>query len=43
MLKMTKIKLELITDPHMYVFFERCIREEFLLFLIDIVKPFLNI
>ena len=33
MLKMTKVKLELIIDPDMYIFFEEV---EFLVFLMDI-------
>ena len=28
MLNMTKIKLELISDPDMYIFFEKCMRGE---------------
>ena len=42
-LKMTKIKSGLITDPDMYVFFEKRTRVEFLIFLIHIAKPTINI
>ena len=42
MLKMT-IKLELITDPDMYIFIEKGTRVEFLVFLKDIVKSTVNI
>ena len=36
---MTKTKLELIPDSDMYLFFEKVREVEFLIFLIDIVKP----
>ena len=43
-LEMTKIKLELITDCDMYIFFEKKEQEfEFLIFLIIIVKSTINI
>ena len=42
MLKMTKIELELIPDPDMYIFFEKGTRVEFM-FLIDTAKPAINI
>ena len=42
--KITKIELELISDRDMYIFFEKGTREvEFLIFLIDIAKPTINI
>ena len=43
MLKMTKIKLELITDPDMHIFFEKVLELEFLIFLIVLAKPTINI
>ena len=43
MLKITKIDLELIPDPDMYIFFEKGTSEGFLIFLIDIAKPTINI
>ena len=43
MLKTTKIKFELITGPDMYIFFEKVQEVEFLIFLIDIAKPAINI
>ena len=43
MLKMTKIVLELIPDPDMYVFFAKGTNVEFLIFLIAITKPTINI
>ena len=43
MLKITKIELELIPDPDMYIFFEKGTSGAFLLFLIDIAKPTINI
>ena len=42
MLKMTKVKFELVPDPDMYIFFEKC-TVEFVIFLIDIAKPTINI
>ena len=43
-LEMTKIKLELITDCDMYIFFEKKEQEfEFLIFLIIIVKSTINV
>ena len=43
-LEMTKIKLELITDCDMYIFFEKKEQEsEFLIFIIIIVKSTINI
>ena len=47
-LKMTKIKLEIITDPNMYIltciFSLKKVQEmEFLIFLIDTAKPKINI
>ena len=42
-LKITKIKFGLITDPDMYIFFEKRTRVEFLIFLIHIAKPTTNI
>ena len=42
MFKMTKIKLELIPDTDMYIFFEKDAAVEFLLFLIDTAKPTIN-
>ena len=38
MLNMTKIKLVLISDPEMYIFFEKGMRGGVLIFLMDIVK-----
>ena len=38
MLKMTKIELEFIPDPGMYIFFEKVQEMEFLIFLIDTAK-----
>ena len=43
MLKMSKIELELIPDPSMYIFFENGTRVEFLILLIDIAKSTINI
>ena len=43
MLKMTKIKLELITDPVMYIFCKKVQQEEILIFVIDTAKPTINI
>ena len=39
MLIMVKIELELMPDSDMYKFFEMGLELEFLIFLIDIVKP----
>ena len=38
MLKMTKIKLKLITDLDMYIFFDKRYEVEFLTFLVDITQ-----
>ena len=44
MLKITKIELELISDPDMYIFFDKTVQEaEFHGFLIDIEKSTLDI
>ena len=43
MLKMTKIKPELITDLDMYMFFDKRYGVEFLTFLVDITQPTINI
>ena len=40
MLIMVKMELELMPDSDMYRFFEMVLELEFLIFLIDIVKPF---
>ena len=40
---MTKIKFELVTDPDMKIFFEKVQEVEFLIFLIDIAKPAINV
>ena len=40
---MTKMELELITEPDMYIFFEKVRDVEFPIFLIDIVKPAISI
>ena len=42
MVQMTKIELELIQDPDMYIFFEKGTKVEFFIFLIDIAKPTIN-
>ena len=42
-LKMTKVKLKLISDPDMYIFFKKVQEAEFLIFLIDIVNPTVSI
>ena len=39
LLHMTKVKLKLIPDPDMYIFFGKGMIVKFLIFLIDIVKP----
>ena len=39
MLNMTKVELKLIPDSSMYILFEKVREEEFLIFLIDIVRP----
>ena len=41
MLIMTKIKLEFITDPDMYIFLVQEVK--FLIFLVDTVEPTINI
>ena len=38
MLNMTKVELELIPDPDMYIFFEKSTRSGVLIFLIDNIK-----
>ena len=43
MLKLAKIKLELIPDLDMFIFLEKEQEAEFLIFLIDIAKPAINI
>ena len=43
MLKMEKIELEIIPDPDMHIFFEKGTREIIFIFLIDTVKPTINI
>ena len=43
MLNMAKIKLELISDRDIYIFFDKGIEVEFLIFLIDIVKPTISV
>ena len=43
MLKMTKIKLELIPHLDMYILFEKGTRGEISYILIDIAKPTINI
>ena len=42
MVQMTKIELELIQNPDMYIFFEKGTKVEFFIFLIDIAKPTIN-
>ena len=42
-LNKTKIKLELISDLDMYIFFEKGMIAEFLIFLIDAVKPIIGV
>ena len=39
MVNMTTVELELILNHDMYIFFEKVLEVEFLIFLIDIVKP----
>ena len=41
--KMTKTKLELIPYPDMHILFEKVTRDGIFLFLIDKVKPKINI
>ena len=44
MFKMTKLELKLISDPDMYIFFEKGTRGGiFYIFLIDTAKPTINI
>ena len=43
MLNMTKVELELIPDPDMYIFFEKGTRGGVPIFLMDIVKPAIGI
>ena len=43
MLNRTKVELELIPDPDMYIFFKKGQEVEFLIFLIAIVKPTIGI
>ena len=43
MLNMTKMELELISDPDMYIFFEKGMRGGVFLFVIDIVRPKISI
>ena len=43
MLKLTKIEHELISDPDIFIFLEKVRKAEFLIFLIDIAKPAINI
>ena len=40
---MTKVELEIITDPDMLYSFKKVQEAEFLMFLIDIAKPTINI
>ena len=42
-LKMAKVKLKLISDPDIYIFFKKIQEAEFLIFLIDIVNPKISI
>ena len=42
-LNMTKVELELISHPDMYIFFEKGTAGGFLIFLIDTVKPAISI
>ena len=43
MLNMIKVEIQFISDPNMYIFFKK-VREvvEFLIFLIEIVKPIIS-
>ena len=43
MFKMTKIKFELISDPNIYLTFEKGRKVEFLIFLTDTAKSTINI
>ena len=43
MLKITKIELELIPDPDMYIFFQKGKRGGIPIFLIDTAKPTISI
>ena len=43
MFNMTKIKVELISDPDMCIFLEKGMRGGVCLFLVDVVKPLINI
>ena len=43
MLNMTKMELELISDPDMYILFEKGMRGGVFLFVIDIVRPKISI
>ena len=43
MIEMTKIELELITDPDMFIFLQKLQETEFLIFPIDIAKPIIYI
>ena len=43
MLKITKIKLELISDPDMSKSIEKSVKSEFFIFLINIAKPTITI
>ena len=44
MLNTTKVKFELIPDPGMYIYSLKKVQEvEFLIFLINIVKPAINV
>ena len=42
MVKMTKIKLVLIPDLYMFIFFQKIQEIKFVIFLVDIAKPTLN-
>ena len=43
MLNMTRVEIELILDPDMYISLKKVQEVEFLIFLIDMVKPAINI